>query len=127
NHHLAERSSVSLADAAEETWIVARPGTTYHRLVMANCASAGFTPRVGHYANDWDTGMALVSGGFGVCVVSRLSRAHDLHPVKRVPLAGEHAPIRHIAAVTKTGAQNRHIIRFCLTTLSNEAESLMAK
>src|SRR5699024_3055300 len=43
DHPLAQCSSVSLTDVAEETWIVGRPGTTYHQLVMANCASAGFT------------------------------------------------------------------------------------
>lgn len=127
DHPLAERSSVSLADAAEETWIVGRPGTTYHQLVMANCASAGFTPQIGHYANDWDTGTALVSDGFGVCVVSRLSRSHDLHPVQRIPLTGEHAPSRHIAAITRTGAENRRVLRFSLESLSREAESLMAQ
>ena len=72
DHHLADRSSVSIADAREETWILGRPGTTYHQLVIANCASAGFTPRIGHYANDWNTGTALVHDGFGVCVASRL-------------------------------------------------------
>lgn len=126
-HHLSEHPAASLADAAEETWIVARPGTTYHRLVMANCASAGFAPRVGHYASDWDTAMALVSNGFGVCVVSRLSRADNLHPVQRIPLTGEHTPTRHIAAIMKTGTQNRRTIRFCLDTLSREADSLMTR
>src|SRR5699024_11788173 len=57
DHTLAQCSSVSLTDVAEETWIVGRPGTTYHQLVMANCASAGFTPHIGHYANEWETGM----------------------------------------------------------------------
>ena len=44
DHPLAQCSAVPLTDVAEETWIVGRPGTTYHQLVMANCASAGFTP-----------------------------------------------------------------------------------
>lgn len=127
DHHLAGRHSASLSDAAEETWIVGRPRTAYHQLVMANCASAGFTPRIGHYANDWDTGMALVSDGFGVCVVSRLSRSHDLYPVRRIPLTGEHAPTRHIAAITRSGAQNKRAIRFSLDTLGREAESLMTQ
>jgi len=124
-HPLTRRASVSIADAAEETWIVGRPGTTYHQLVMANCASAGFTPQIGHYANDWNAGTALVSDGFGVCVASRLSRSHDLHPVERIPLTGEHAPTRHIAAITRTGAENRRAIRFSLDTLSRESERLM--
>lgn len=127
DHHLADRSSVSIADTREETWILGRPGTTYHQLVVANCASAGFTPRIGHYANDWNTGTALVHDGFGVCVASRLSRSQDLHPVARIPLTGEHAPTRHIAAVTRAGTQGRRTIRFALELLTRETHSVMER
>ena len=126
-HPLAERSTVSIADTAEETWILGRPGTTYHQLVVANCASAGFTPKIGHYANDWNTGTALVHNGFGVCVASRLSRSQDLHPVRRIPLSGEHTPTRHIAAVTRAGAENRRTLRFTLDTLTRETAKLMTR
>lgn len=127
DHHLADRSSVSIADAREETWILGRPGTTYHQLVVANCASAGFAPRIGHFANDWNTGTALVHDGFGVCVASRLSRSQDLHPVQRIPLTGEHAPTRHIAAVTRAGAEERQSIRFTLDLLARETQSVMER
>lgn len=127
DHPLADRASVSIAETAGETWILGRPGTTYHQLVVANCASAGFTPRIGHYANDWNTGTALVHDGFGVCVASRLSRSQDLHPVRRIPLSGENSPTRHIAAITRAGAENRQTIRFTLDTLGREAGNLMTK
>lgn len=127
DHPLAQGSSVSLTDVAEETWIIGRPGTTYHQLVMANCASAGFTPHIGHYANEWETGMALVSGGFGVCVVSRLSRASELHPVQRIPLSGEHAPTRHIAAITRAGAKDRRATRYALDALKQGAANLVTE
>ena len=126
-HPLAARGSASLADAAAEKWIVGRPGSTYHQLVMASCASAGFTPEVAHYSDEWETGTALVSAGFGVCVVSRLSRWSDLHPVVRIPLTGEHTPSRRIAAVTRTGADNRRTIRYALNALSAEAQRLMVE
>lgn len=127
DHHLANHASVTIADAKEETWILGRPGTTYHQLVVANCASAGFTPRIGHYANDWNTGTALVHDGFGVCVASRLSRSQDLHPVRRIPLSGEHAPTRHIAAVTRAGAESRPTIRFALELLTSETQKVMTQ
>jgi len=125
DHPLSTRDSVSLADAAGEKWIVGRPGSTYHQLVMGSCASAGFTPEIAHYSDEWDTGTALVSAGFGVCVVSRLSRWPDLHPVVRIPLTGEHTPSRRIAAVTRNGAENRRTIRYALDALSAHAEHLM--
>ena len=92
DHPLADRGSVSIGDTVDETWILGRPGTTYHQLLMASCAAAGFKPRIGHFANDWNTGTALVSAGFGVCVASRLSRSQDLHPVRRIPLSGDNSP-----------------------------------
>ncbi|WP_166970901.1 LysR family transcriptional regulator [Brevibacterium atlanticum] len=127
DHPLAERESVTIADTASQTWILGRPGTTYHQLVMASCTAAGFTPIVGHYANDWNTGTALVHSGFGICVASRLSRSQDLHPVRRIPLSGENAPTRHISAVTRAGAEERLTIRFTLDALSEETQRLMAR
>ena len=126
DHPLAGAGAVPIADAAEEDWIIGRPGTTYHQLVMATCASAGFTPRVAHHADEWETGIALVSAGFGVCVVSRLSRWPDLHPVARVPLTGEHTPSRRIAAITREGAQERRVLVYVLAGLRREVERLAA-
>ncbi len=126
DHPLARQASVSIADAAEEDWIIGRPGGTYHQLVMASCAGAGFTPKIAHHADEWETGIALVSAGFGVCVVSRLSRWPDLHPVARIPLSGEHAPSRRIAAVTRAGAQRRRPVAHALAELSRLAEPLTA-
>lgn len=125
DHPLAGRESVTIADTVDETWILGRPGTTYHQLLLASCASAGFKPRIGHFANDWNTGTALVHGGFGVCVASRLSRSQDLHPVRRIPLSGDNAPSRHITAVTRAGADARETVRFTLETLAAETEQLM--
>jgi len=65
--------------------------------------------------------MALVSGGFGVHVVSHLSRASELHPVQRIPLSGEHAPTRHIAAITRAGAKDRRATRYALDALKQGA------
>lgn len=121
DHPLATARSVPLADTAEEEWIIGRPGSTYHQLVMASCASAGFTPKVAHQADEWETGIALVSAGLGVCVVSRLSRWPDLHPVTRIPLTGEHTPSRRIAAVTRPGAERRRHLPFVLGELRRVA------
>ena len=125
-HPLARTRSASIVEAAEEDWIIGRPGSTYHQLVMASCAAAGFTPKIAHHADEWETGIALVSAGFGVCVVSRLSRWPDLHPVARIPLTGDHAPSRRIAAVTRAGAQRRRPVAHALAELARVAEELAA-
>ncbi|AYY15553.1 LysR family transcriptional regulator [Actinobacteria bacterium YIM 96077] len=124
-HRLAEHATVSLAETAEEAWIVARPGTTYHQLTMASCASAGFTPNVAHYANEWETGTALVAHGFGVALVSRLARWSGQHSVVRIPLRGDPIPARRILAVTRAGAGTSPTLDHALGMIGATAEELI--
>lgn len=123
-HPLAGRAGVSLRELSDEPWIIGRPGGTYHHLVTNACVAAGFTPEVAHYADEWETGTALVAAGFGVCLVSRLARWPDQHPVVRIPLRGEHTPARQIAVVTKAGAETRRTLHFALSSLSETASAL---
>lgn len=125
DHPLARRTEVRLSETAEESWIVARVGTTYHQLVVTACASAGFTPEVAHYVNEWETGTALVSRGFGVCLVSRLARWSDRYPVVRIPLYGDPAPTRRVLAVTNAGAASRRPLRHALGSLAETASDLV--
>lgn len=87
-------------------------------------AAAGFTPTAAHYADEWETGTALVAAGFGVCLVSRLARWPDHHPVVRIPVRGANAPTRRIAAVTRAGAESRRTIRHALDVLGAAALEL---
>lgn len=125
DHPLSGRTGVSLSETAAEPWIVARPGTTYHQLVMTACASAGFTPEVAHYANEWETGTAMVARGFGVCLVSRLARWSDHHPVVRIPLRGDPTPTRRVLAVTNAGAAARRPLDYALDVAADAADTLV--
>ncbi|WP_026197796.1 LysR family transcriptional regulator [Sciscionella marina] len=104
-HPLTTRPAVQLADAAREPWIVGRQESTYYQLVLTACMAAGFTPDIAHYADEWDTGTALVANGFGVILVPRLARLHSDWPVVRLPLHGEPAPARRILAAVRQGAE----------------------
>lgn len=126
DHRLAARSAVSLAETAQEAWIVARPGTTYHQLVMASCASAGFTPNVTHYANEWETGTALVAHGFAVALVSRLARWSSHHSVVRLPLHGDPVPARRVLAVARAGANMSPTLGHALGVIDTIAEELIS-
>lgn len=121
-HPLSSRRSVRLGEAAAEDWIVGRPGGTYNQLVVSACTSAGFTPSVAHYADEWETGTALVAEGFGVCLVPRMARWPDLHPVVRVPLRGAATPVRSVTVFTRAEAQRREAVAFALDTISTVAE-----
>ncbi|OEV12343.1 LysR family transcriptional regulator [Streptomyces nanshensis] len=125
DHPLTGRRRVTLADAAREEWIVGRPGTTYHQLVLAACMSAGFTPYIAHYADEWDTGTALVAHGFGVILVPRLARLREDSAVARLPLHGEPAPARRIMAVTRLGAREIPVLDRAVETITATAAELL--
>ncbi|MGI5346826.1 LysR family transcriptional regulator [Streptomyces sp. CA-250714] len=127
DHPLTRQKRVTLADAARESWIVGNPGTTYHQLVLASCMSAGFTPHIAHYADEWDTGTALVAHGFGVILVPRLARLREEPPVARIPLHGEPAPARRIMAVTRLGAREIPTLTHAVETITATAAQLLPK
>lgn len=125
NHHwLTERRGVTLADAADEPWIVGRPESTYHHLVRTACMSAGFTPHIAHYADEWDTGTALVAHDFGIILVPRLARLPEDWPVVRLPLQGQPAPARRILAATRLGRRDHPAIAASLATIGATATAL---
>ncbi|GAB3520586.1 LysR family transcriptional regulator [Arthrobacter monumenti] len=124
-HRLASRATATLADAADEPWIVGRPGSAYHHLVVTACMAAGFTPNIAHHADEWDTGTALVAHEFGVMLVPRLARLHEEWPVTRIPLRGEPAPARRILAATRLGGRDHPMVASALGTITTTAASLL--
>lgn len=124
-HQLTTRRTVTLADAANEAWILGRPGSTYHHLVRTACMSAGFTPNIAHYADEWDTGTALVAHRFGIILVPRLARLHQDWPVTRIRLHGEPAPTRRILAASRHGSRNHPLIRTALSAITATAATLL--
>lgn len=125
DHPLGRYDRITLADAAMEPWIVGSPGTTYHQLVLAACMTAGFTPQIAHYADEWDTGTALVAHGFGVILVPRLARLREDWPVTRIPLTGEPAPARRIVAATRAGAVTNATAARAIATITRTAAHLL--
>lgn len=126
DHSLAGRSSVLLRDAADENWILDRPGRPHRGLVLAACAAAGFSPAVAHQAAEWDTGAALVSAGLGVALVPRLARLPDGYRVVRIPLRGEPTPARRILTGVRAGSRNQPAIAEALRALVDTAERVHA-
>lgn len=117
HHRLAGRSSVLLSEAADEPWLLDRPGRPHHQLVLAACAAAGFTPTSAHEAAEWDTGAALVAAGFGVALVPRLARLPAGYPIVRVPLRGDPQPARHIVTGVRQGSRDHPVIADALDAL----------
>lgn len=69
DHRLAGADEVRLADAAEETFILLRPGYGLRTTTEALCEAAGFTPRVGFEGEEVETLRGLVTAGLGVALL----------------------------------------------------------
>ncbi len=95
----------------------ALPGRAYHQLVTLACASAGFAPDIAHYADEWDTGAALVARDFGVALVPRLADLPAHHDTRRIPITTSPAPTRRVIAAVRTGSQHQPTIAAGLDAL----------
>lgn len=122
DHPLAKRDSILLSEAADEPWILDRPGKPHRQLVLTACAAAGFSPSEAHESAEWDTGAAIVAAGLGVALVPRLARIPEDYRIARVPLRGDPSPARHILTSVRRGSGRQPIIADALTSLRELAD-----
>lgn len=94
-------------------WIVGSPGTACHAVALQVCRTAGFTPLVRHYADDFDAVLALVAAGQGVSLVPQLAVAQPPAGVRLVPL-----PTRRRTYIGyRRGAAAHPAVAACVTAL----------
>jgi DNA-binding transcriptional LysR family regulator len=117
DHPLASADAVDLAAAADEPWIGADRGDD-SAIVMAACSAAGFTPRIAHSTEGWSVAAALVSHGFGVCLMPRLAPIPGHTRVVRIPLRGTPAPSRMVLTCVRRGSRGRPAIARGLEALA---------
>lgn len=117
-HRLAGRSSVDLAELADESWIVPVSGCIDHRHVtLSACTAAGFAPKITHHASEWPAVVALVAYRFGVCLMPRLAPLPADSPVTRIPLRDQPAPARRILTSVRRGSDRQPGIALGLEAL----------
>lgn len=70
DHDLANRSEVSLADLADELFVMfpRRSAPALHDAVVGMCIGAGFSLQVVQEAGSWGSVVGLVAGGMGVTI-----------------------------------------------------------
>ena len=68
-HRFARRKSISLAELADENFIMFNQGTLMHELSMNACKSAGFEPRVFYTASRATSIIGMVSSNSGVALI----------------------------------------------------------
>ncbi|MGV9299321.1 LysR family transcriptional regulator [Amycolatopsis sp. NPDC003676] len=92
-HRLADRSSLRLADLADEPWVLT-PRTSWdpwHRKYDADFAAAGFTPDIVQRTATVQGLLGLVAAGVGVTRLARSAHSLRRTGVVFVPLDGESA------------------------------------
>ena len=120
-HPLAARESVTLAETADEDWILQELSCTCREHTLSACGTAGFTPNVVHNALDWNAVASLVAHNLGVALVPRLAYLPAHLPVVRVPLTGRPTPSRKLLTCTRAGGRDHPAIAAALTELTNLA------
>jgi DNA-binding transcriptional LysR family regulator len=123
-HRLAGRDRVSLAEAADDPWVVPSAACSCRTHVLAACGAAGFTPDVAHDSMNWEATIALVAHGLGVALVPRLAQLPARAAVVRLPCDGE--PRRKILTVTRPGGRTAPAVAAALDELDRLAPTLLA-
>ena len=87
NHHYANRQTISLADLANENFIMFDKGTVVHELTLDACRSAGFEPRIFYASLRIESILGLVSSNSGVALMmEKIYNFHRPEDVVAIPL-----------------------------------------
>ena len=104
-HRLAARKSVSMADLADEDWIVPRrggPARGYRDGLERLCAGAGFAPRIAFETDDLQAVQTFVGAGLGIALMHDLTMPTRRESIVVRPITGPRLT-RPVHAVTAAG------------------------
>jgi DNA-binding transcriptional LysR family regulator len=86
-HRCAARTSVALAELADENYIMFDRGTVVHELAVDACHAAGFAPRIVHASLRVESVLGLVASGSGIALMmEKVARYHMPPEVVALPL-----------------------------------------
>lgn len=121
--YLATRNPVPdtepLPAQLESPWIAGTPGTLCHTVALRACQAAGFTPRIRHHADDFDTVLALVAAGAGTAIVPALALHTPPDDVALTPLSTR----RHTHLAYRSGTAAHPAIAAARTALRSAARA----
>ncbi|MCF2530210.1 LysR family transcriptional regulator [Yinghuangia soli] len=124
-HRLAGLARVPLRELAADPWVVGDARSCCGAVTRSLCAAAGFTPDIRHAVGDWQALAALVEAGAGVALVPRLAQPlHRPGVVLRAPDGP--APVRHIFAAVRAGAEHNPVLAAVLEQLTAAARTAAA-
>lgn len=95
DHPLASRSHASMAELAEERWIIRADQHPVVEVLRRSALGEGYEPRIAFQANDYQEAQAMVSVGLGVALAPSTAVVNQ-HPGVRIIRLGSSAPSRRI-------------------------------
>lgn len=104
-HRLATRKAVSVADLADEAWIVPHaggPARGYREGLERVCADAGFAPSIAFETDDLQAVQAFVAAGLGIALMHDLTMPTRRQSIAVRPITGPRLA-RPVNAVTAAG------------------------
>jgi DNA-binding transcriptional LysR family regulator len=103
-HPLAGQEHCSLAELADQSWVLS-PSSQLGDLTLALCGAAGFRPSVVASVDDVATALGLVAVGWGVTIAPDLTPVAPGRSVQRVALDGVQA-FRYSVLMVRDGEQD---------------------
>jgi DNA-binding transcriptional LysR family regulator len=104
----------------DSPWIMASPGTLCHTMAVRACQAAGFTPRIRHHADDFNTVLALVAAGQGVALVPQFGAVDPPADVTLIPL-----PTRRRTRIAyRSGTRDHPPVSACVAAIRAAADGI---
>ncbi|MCM3785500.1 LysR family transcriptional regulator [Neobacillus mesonae] len=69
SHPLADREEISLAELAQDGFVLFREDFSLHDRIIGECQKAGFQPRIIYESAQWDLISNMVAAGLGVALL----------------------------------------------------------
>lgn len=122
-HRLAGTGPVSLADLADEEWIVGRDSTSMLDLVVAATRRKGYEPRTDFHSMDFQVILAAVGHGLGVGLVPPLALI-GTYPSVEITRVSDLELDRTIWANIRRGSRDNPGISAVLSALRKRASQI---
>ena len=104
-HRFAGRSSMALAELANENFIMFDKGTVVHELAVDACRSAGFEPRIFYASLRIESILGLVASNVGVALMMERVVDYHRHPEVVVIALEESIASSIVLVAPKAGKQ----------------------
>jgi DNA-binding transcriptional LysR family regulator len=120
DHPLARQEELSLADLADQSWVLTPLDVDREYDVLAEaCGRVGFSPRVDHYLTGVHNLEVVRSGeGIGLCYAVNRFRGVSTRPLVGAPLL-----IRHMLITEQNSPLSPHLEKLARHVIDNYAET----